>query len=394
MDLRFEIPLPPSSASGAPDCSSAPDAPGVVLLEPEGGRAYLASTQNIRKRLLRLLRADVGRGRVFGDAVRRIEYQPSASPFETSWLLYQAAKSVWPDDYRRRLHLKPPACVKLHLSNEFPRTSITTQISGADALYFGPFRSRAQAEMFEDRFLDFFGVRRCVENLSPTPEHPGCIYGEMGKCLRPCQDAVTPEDYRAEAARLAEAFSTRGRSLAVSLEADRDEASEALEFEDAQRLHAKLEALRDVVRLAEEPACELDQLHGAIVQRSVAPDAVSVWPLHAGFLQAPFDFPLESDADRPQSLDRRVRQALEERDQRPGSPRDREDHLALLRRWLYSSWRKGELVAFESRERVPYRKLVNAIARTASGAGERRELTAAMRAQAQAQKEEQTNAKT
>jgi hypothetical protein len=284
--------------------------------------------------------------------------------------------------------------VKLHLANDFPRTSVTTQLGSSDALIFGPFRSRTQAEAFEDRFLDFFGVRRCVENLDPSPRHPGCIYGEMGKCLRPCQDAVTREDYRAEAERLAEALSTRGHSLSVQLEAERDEASDALEFEEAQRLHAKLESLREVVRLAEEPARELDQLHGAIVQRSVAPDSVSIWQLHAGFLQEPFDFPLASDADRPMSLDRRVREAIEGRELRRGSAREREEHLALLRRWLYSSWRKGELVAFESMERVPYRKLVNAIARTATGAGERRELTAAMRAQATAQKEEEANAKT
>ena len=91
----------------------------------------------------------------------------------------------------------------------------------------------------------------------------------------------------------------------------------------------------------------------------------------------------------PQSLDRRVREAFEAREPRRGSPRDREDHLALLRRWLYSSWRKGELVAFDALDRVPYRKLVNAIARTATGAGERRELTAAMRAQALTKKEDE-----
>jgi hypothetical protein len=386
MDLRFEISLP---SSGFPDLSGAPGAPGVVLLEPEGGRAYLARTQNIRKRLVRLLHADVGRGRIFGDSAHRVEYQRTASPFEASWLLYQAAKSVWPEDYRTRLRLKPPACIKLHLANDYPRTSITTQLSGGDALFFGPFRGRTQAEAFEDRLLDFFGVRRCVENLDPNPGHPGCIYGEMGKCLRPCQDAVSRDDYRAEAARLAEAFESRGHSLAVALEAERDEASDALEFEDAQRLHARLEALKETLRLAEEPARELDQLRGAIIQRSVAGDAVSIWPIHASFLQEPFDFALESGAERPQSLDRRVREALEAREMRRGSPREREDHLALLRRWLYSSWRKGELVSFEAPDRVPYRKLVNAIARTATGAGERRELTAAMRAQALARKEDE-----
>ena len=41
------------------------------------------------------------------------------------------------------------------------------------------------------------------------------------------------------------------------------------------------------------------------------------------------------------------------------------EHLALLARWHRSSWRDGEWIGFDSFERMPYRKLVNAIGRVA-----------------------------
>ena len=44
------------------------------------------------------------------------------------------------------------------------------------------------------------------------------------------------------------------------------------------------------------------------------------------------------------------------------------EHLALLVRWQGSSWRDGEWIGFESFEKIPYRKLVNAIGRVAAGA--------------------------
>jgi ABC-type lipoprotein release transport system permease subunit len=53
---------------------------------------------------------------------------------------------------------------------------------------------------FQSQFLDLFQMRRCEENLAPSPSHPGCVYGEMNMCLRPCQQAVTPEEYASESA--------------------------------------------------------------------------------------------------------------------------------------------------------------------------------------------------
>jgi excinuclease ABC subunit C len=44
--------------------------------------------------------------------------------------------------------------------------------------------------------------------------------------------------------------------------------------------------------------------------------------------------------------------------------KERQEHLALLARWYYSSWREGEWIALDSTE-PPYRKLVNAVHRVA-----------------------------
>ena len=49
--------------------------------------------------------------------------------------------------------------------------------------------------------------------------------------------------------------------------------------------------------------------------------------------------------------------------------REREETLALLARWFYSSWRDGEWLDWESSAGVPYRKLVHAISRVASARG-------------------------
>jgi len=49
--------------------------------------------------------------------------------------------------------------------------------------------------------------------------------------------------------------------------------------------------------------------------------------------------------------------------------RERQEYLALLARWFYSSWRDGEWIFCDSFVAVPYRKLVNAISRVAKRTG-------------------------
>ena len=63
------------------------------------------------------------------------------------------------------------------------------------ALYYGPFVSRIAAEKFMNDSLDFFKMRRCVDDLHPDPKFPGCIYSEMKMCLAPCFKGCTDEEY-------------------------------------------------------------------------------------------------------------------------------------------------------------------------------------------------------
>jgi hypothetical protein len=62
-------------------------------------------------------------------------------------------------------------------------------------------------------------------------------------------------------------------------------------------------------------------------------------------------------------MDRRLRQIVEAMEPAKVTARERQDHLALLARWYYSSWRDGEWIAFDDFKTIPYRRLVNAIHR-------------------------------
>ena len=109
--------------------------------------------------------------------------------------LFVALRQAFPKTYSDRLRLRFAPLLKLHMENEYPRASITTRLGrlGGRSLYYGPFPSRTAAEKFANDSLDFFKMRRCVDDLHPYPQFPGCIYSEMKMCLAPCFKGCTAE---------------------------------------------------------------------------------------------------------------------------------------------------------------------------------------------------------
>jgi excinuclease ABC subunit C len=68
---------------------------------------------------------------------------------------------------------------------------------------------------------------------------------------------------------------------------------------------------------------------------------------------------------RPVSMDQQLRSVFASVEAHKLTVRERQEYLALLARWYYSSWRDGEWLTFESWDEIPYRKLVHAISRVA-----------------------------
>lgn len=339
-----------------------PDQPAVFLLWASEGKPYLARTALLRRRLRRLLseRDRVSRVLNLRGVADRVEYWLTGSQLESALVHLQLAQRYFPDDWPRLTRLRPPTFVKLTLDNPFPRTYITTRLGRG--LLYGPFMNRAAAEHFETGLLDLFQIRRCEENLAPSPQHPGCIYGEMNRCLRPCQEAVSIEEYRGEAARVEQFLNTGGASLLETAEAARDRASAEAQFEEAERLHQRVARIAEVRGLAGELARPLHHLLGVAVTPALETDAVELWFLIGGRWQAPRKFALSEIAGAGQSMDLRLRKMAAGIDP-SGFPNL--EHLAILVRWHGSSWRDGEWLGFESLEKIPMRKLVNAIGRVA-----------------------------
>ena len=355
--------------------SSVPAAPAVFLLRGADAQAepYVTKTANLRRRLQRLLGPVEERTKKLNlrDRVRGIEYAPTGSDFESGFLLYRVLRAVFPKTYQKRLRFRFAPFVKLHLENEYPRASITTRVGrlGGRSLYYGPFVSRVAAEKFMNDSLDFFKMRRCVDNLHPDPKFPGCIYSEMKMCLAPCFKGCSDDEYVTEVNRVQAYFDSSGDSLQRELSAERESASGRLAFEDAAAIHARVEKLKPILSQLPEIVQRLDRLSALMIQPSHTAGSVTFFRVDAGKISGPNPFCIQSaEHAKSQSMESRVQVALDAfPPAKAGPASETMEHLALLKRWFYRGSRTGELFFADTKGELPMRRIVRGISRVFRG---------------------------
>jgi excinuclease ABC subunit C len=355
--------------------AAVPAGPAVFLLRGEDLQAepYVSKTANLRRRLQRLLGPVEERTRKLNlrERVRSIEYAPTGSDFESSFLLYRTLRSTFPKTYTNRMRFRFAPLVKLHLENQYPRASITTRLGSLKgrALYYGPFQSRTAAEKFMNDSLDFFKMRRCVDDLDPDPKFPGCIYSEMKMCLAPCFKGCADEEYSAEVSRVQAYFDSGGESLLREFSTQRDAASSNLAFEDAAAIHVRLEKLKPILGQFPELVRRLDRLSALIVQPCHLAEAVTFFRVERGAISEPVLFSIQpAEHTKSQSMESRVLSVLDSFPPAKVRPAlEIIEHLALLKRWYYRGSRIGEIFLTDDKSVFPMRRIVRGIGRVLRG---------------------------
>lgn len=369
---------------------------------------YIGRTPNLRGRLERLLQPSAKHPRrlQLAGRVRRIAWRLTGSEFESLLAQFSLLEELYGAKALERMHLRAPAFVRYLGGNPYPRIVVTHRPSQREGDWaYGPFASRAAAERFVDEALKLFLLRRCTDDLNPDPSHPGCVYSEMKKCLAPCYKGCTDERYAEEAAAVESFLATRGESKLVVLRAEREKASETLEFETAAALHAQVQKVEGVRALAPELVQPISRLRAVILQASAAPDEVAVFLFEDGQLRGPAGFstvgmriqneqsgssslfahpmaleavpeaaieiaPVKVHRDVLEARMEAALAALREPMHPVGAPNAvvRQGHLALLKRWYYRPEvrRVGEVYFQDAEGCWPIRAMVRGVGRVAA----------------------------
>ncbi|MGI8854214.1 MAG: excinuclease ABC subunit UvrC [Thermomicrobiales bacterium] len=224
-------------------------APGVYLMKDADGHViYVGKAQSLRDRVRSYFgspRSMTGKTRELVRRIADFEVIRTDTPREALILENELIKRYLPHYNILLKDDKTYPYLKI-TDEEWPRVVITRRVANDGGRYFGPITTGGPPQRTLDLLERLFQFRKCTMTIKGD-QRP-CLYYHLHRCLAPCASKTTPEDYEAELRRAGLLLQGKDETIKADLIAKRDEASEELQFERAQRYQEDIRALEHVLQ--------------------------------------------------------------------------------------------------------------------------------------------------
>jgi excinuclease ABC subunit C len=237
------------TVSWRPRTGEIPTSPGVYRFrDPRGRVLYVGKAKNLRARLsnyFQPLRALHERTRRMVLTAASVEWTVVGTEFEALQLEYSWIKEFSPPFNVQFRDDKSYPYLAITLADEVPRVLITRNRKLKGAKYFGPYTKIWAIRETLDLMLKVFPVRSCSDTTYRRAEQTGrpCLLGDIGKCAAPCVGRIPKDAHRDLAQDLATFMGGADQRFRSDLTKRMQEASAALNFEEAARLRDAIGAM-------------------------------------------------------------------------------------------------------------------------------------------------------
>lgn len=227
-----------------------PTRPGVYLMKGSSGEVlYVGKANNLRARLRSYFGAS-GDGRAhirfLLEKIHSIDTIVTDTGKEALILENTLIKRHRP---RYNINLrddKTYVCLRLDLKEEFPTLQITRKVRNDGARYFGPFASAGAVRQTLKEIYRIFPLRHYPLDRCRRRGRP-CLFHQIGQCSGPCHGLITPEEYRNLVNGAIALLEGRQTEVIDRLRHLMQEASRAMQFEEAARLRDQIRAIEATV---------------------------------------------------------------------------------------------------------------------------------------------------
>jgi DNA polymerase-3 subunit epsilon len=221
-----------------------PHTPGVYLFRDAAGRVlYVGKAKDLRTRVRSYFSGD-SRAKVVNllRELATIDHVACATEFEASVREVRLIQHHRPR-YNRRSRDPERYCYLKLTRERFPRVSLVRRVLADGARYLGPFTSTNQAELVKSAIEDALPLRRCAVRIGPRTRMSACALLELGRCMGPCTQGVSPEAYAAAVAPLEAAFEGDPGALLEPLHRHMAAYAASQRYEQAAAARDRLDAL-------------------------------------------------------------------------------------------------------------------------------------------------------
>jgi len=285
----------PPAGSGNNGCvivrpapGTVPDAPGSYQFRDAEGRIiYVGKAKSLRSRLSNYFgppAALPARTRQMLAAAESVEWIEVRNEVEALFLEFNLIKEHRPRFNIRLKDDKSYPYLAVTLDEPWPRAMVMRGARRPGVRYFGPYAHAYAIRETLDLLLRTFPIRTCTQAKFDRHHRLGrpCLLAHIGKCVAPCVDAVSHEEYDDLVDDLLRFLDGDTAPIVARLEEQMAEAADDLEFERAARLRDQLASVRKAVESQQMVASREEDLDVVGIAEDELEAAVQVFHVRRG----------------------------------------------------------------------------------------------------------------
>lgn len=228
---------------------SLPEAPGIYqYVNSQGQIIYVGKAKNLKKRVSSYFTKnhDNTKTSVLVKQIHDLRFVVVSSEFDALILENNLIKEYQP---KYNIQLKddktfPWICIK---NEPFPRIFSTRRIIKDGSQYFGPYPDAKVMYMLLKLIKDLFPLRTCKLDLKfskiQARKFSVCLEYHIGNCLGPCVGLQSTEKYADSIEQIKNLLKGNYNAVKSMLKIEMNRAAENFEYEKAQTIKEKLQAL-------------------------------------------------------------------------------------------------------------------------------------------------------
>jgi len=225
------------------EIDSIPESSGVYLMKDKGGKIlYVGKAKNLKKRVSSYFQKqsgnDYGKTRLLVSNISSIDIIITENESEALILEANLIKEYQP---RYNIDFKDNKFypfVGISIKETFPRIFISRDLKKEGCINFGPYTSARAVRQYIDLIQRLFKIRTCVQ--MPKRE---CLNYHINRCTGPCIGSISKEEYCKNIDQAIQLLEGNTANLLEELTREMKEASDRLQFEKAQEIKEKIEAI-------------------------------------------------------------------------------------------------------------------------------------------------------
>lgn len=212
--------------------------PGVYLMKGRDGNVlYVGKAKNLRQRVKQYFVPGRDGRLMVPYLIAKVESIDTIVVFSEKEALLLENNLIKQHKPRYNALLKDDKtyiALKINNKHKWPTVSLIRYKGNPkpDGLYFGPYTSADSARQTLDLLQKIFPLRQCSDQELARRTRP-CILYDMKRCIAPCVNRCTKEEYDAYVNRTIRFLRGQDREIVKELYKEMHDAAEALEFERA-----------------------------------------------------------------------------------------------------------------------------------------------------------------